>query len=111
MTVIPAAYDLRIPQRADFAVRITLPFDCTNKTVAADVWNQRRSKLFLSFAIEWEDQAGGILWLKATWAQTRVLTDEEGRWDLLVLDTVSQTRDYYLEGSVTVDLNYTEIEP
>ena len=108
MTVIPGTYNLRIPQRADLRVRIVLPFDCTHKTVAAEVWNEKRTRLILFFDVEWEDRAAGILWLKAPWSRTKNVTTK-GHWDLVVADDITGSRDFYLEGVTEFDPGFTEI--
>jgi len=119
--IVPATYNLRIPQRASFSQEFTLPFDCTAKTVEGQVWNSRRSKLLLQFITVWIDRAEvvpdtdpveykGRFKLEADWELTR-LVKATGEWDLLVVDDQTGTRDYYLEGKAVLDLGYTEATP
>jgi hypothetical protein len=115
MSITPARYDLRIPQRASFEQEFTLPFDCTAKTVKGEVWNARRSKLLLEFTTVWVDRAEasgggykGRFRLVADWEDTRQVKSN-GEWDLLVVDDQTGRRDYYLEGKAVLDLGYTEV--
>lgn len=119
--ITPAVYNLRIPQRASFRQEFTLPFDCSAKTVAGQVWNDRRSRLLLQFATVWIDRAEevpdtdpvqykGRFRLEADWESTR-LVKSSGQWDLLVVDDTTGERDYYLEGIAVLDPGYTEAEP
>lgn len=119
--IVPATYNLRIPQRATFRQEFTLPFDCTAKTVEGQVWNSRRTKLLLQFTTVWVDRAEevpdtdpqeykGRFRLEADWELTRLVKDS-GVWDLLVIDDQTGERDYYLEGAATLDPGYTEELP
>jgi hypothetical protein len=107
MTVIPGRYDLRIPQRADYVVQVTLPFDCTDKEVYAEIWNSRRTKLILQLDVTWVDRVNGVLNIGGDWIKTRSMKSD-GEWDLLVVDNTTGSRDFYLEGSATYDPGYTE---
>jgi hypothetical protein len=118
MSIVPARYDLRIPQRATFDQEFTLPFDCNGKTVLGEVWNARRTRLLLEFETVWLDRAEvipdtdpveykGRFRLEADWEQTRVVK-ATGEWDLLVIDDETGRRDFYLEGAAVLDLGYTE---
>lgn len=121
MTVVPATYNLRIPQRATLSQEFTLPFDCTGKTVQGQVWNDRRSRLLLQLTTVWVDRAEvvpdtsppqyrGRFRLEAGWELTR-LVKASGQWDLLVIDDQSGRRDYYLEGAAVLDPGFTEEVP
>ena len=118
MGITPARYDLRIPQRATLSQEFTLPFDCSEKTVVGQVWNDRRSRLLLQLTTVWIDRAEeipdtdpveykGRFRLEADWQLTR-LVKSAGQWDLLVIDDQSGRRDYYLEGAAVLDPGYTE---
>jgi hypothetical protein len=116
MAVIPATYDLRIPQRATFVQEFTLPFDCTAKTVLAQVWSARRTELLLELETVWVDRketvsAGvfrGRFKLRAEWEETALVT-KDGEWDLLVIDDATGDREYYLQGKATLDPGQTEV--
>ena len=108
MSVIPGKLKLRIPQRASLRLEVTLPFDCTDKEVAAQVWDKARECLLLQLKIEWIDRPNGLLVVKAPWSMT-ARVKENGYWDLLVVDTISGSRDYYLEGETYLDPGYTEL--
>lgn len=121
MSIAPATYNLRIPQRASFSQEFTLPFDCTGRTVVGEVWNSRRSKLLLQFTTVWVDRAEvvpdtdpveykGRFKLEADWELTR-LVKTNGVWDLLVIDDATGERDYWLEGDALLDKGYTEVAP
>lgn len=114
MSVDPPTYDLVIPQRATFEQVFTLPFDCTGKTVLAQVWNARHSVMLLEFETIWIDRAEvsgaetkGRFKLRAQWDETALVT-KDGLWDLLVIDDSSGDRYYYLEGKALVDTGQTE---
>ena len=117
MTILPAKYNITIPQRATFRIQITLPFDCTNYTVEAQVWDKVRLRKYLDFDVEWVDRAEvvpdtdpveykGRFNLFADWEDTS-LVRESGQWDLLVVDDISGDRYYYLEGTAKLDPGYT----
>ena len=115
MSVVPATYDLQIPQRATFVQEFTLPFDCTLKTVVAQVWNARRTEMLLELETVWvsrkETVSAGVFLgrfkLRAEWDETAVVT-KSGEWDLLVMDEATGDREYYLQGKAIVDPGYTE---
>jgi hypothetical protein len=115
MSVVPATYDLRIPQRATFEQEFTLPFDCNGKTVLAQVWSARRAQMLLEFETVWLNRAEpvvptgfkGRFRLRADWQQTALVT-KDGVWDLLVINDATGDRDYYLEGKAVLDPGQTE---
>jgi hypothetical protein len=111
VTVKPATYDLRIPQRATLRERFKLPFSCVGRTVVAQIWNARRSSLLLTLDVEWIDQAEGEFYLYASRADTRPIT-KAGIWDLLVLDDADPENegDYWLEGAAVLDTGVSDDE-
>ena len=114
MSVIPPTYDLTIPQRATFEETFTLPFDCTGKTVLAQVWNERHTTMLLAFETIWIDRAEtagaetkGRFKLRAEWEQTSQVT-KNGLWDLLVIDDATGDRQFWLQGKALLDTGQTE---
>ena len=115
MSIRPATYDLQIPQRATFEQEFTLPFDCSGKTVLAQVYSARRAEMLLEFETVWIDRAElvsagvykGRFVLRADWEETaEVLRD--GEWDLLVIDDATGERFYYVEGKAIINPGITE---
>lgn len=118
MTVLPAIYNLVIPQRASLRETFRIPYDGTNAEVYASMWDSdKRRKQLLSFSIEWIDRyeewdpddpskVRSTIIMTATWEQTRLIT-KNGYWDLLWV-WPDETRDYLLEGSTIINKNVTE---
>jgi hypothetical protein len=102
VTVKPATYDLRIPQRATLRIQLKLPFSCVGRTLIAQVWDARRSTLMLTLDVEWIDQAEGEFYLVADRDETRAVT-KDGIWDLLVINDATDEGDYWLEGAAVLD--------
>jgi len=109
MTIKPATYNLRIPQRATLRQPMKLPFSCVGKTVVAQIWDQARTEKLLDLAVEWTDRAAGEFNLYATRQQTE-LVERSGVWDLLVIDDATDDADYWLEGTANLDRGYSEDE-
>jgi len=109
VTVKPATYDLRIPQRATLRERFKLPFSCVGRTLVAQVWDARRSTLLLTLDVEWIDQAEGEFYLVADRAETRAVT-KAGQWDLLVIDDATDEAEYWLEGAAVLDTGASDDE-
>jgi hypothetical protein len=107
--VRPAAYDLTLRPHASFRLAIQLPFSGGDLQVYADMWNRARSTKLLDFTIEWIDRAAGRFDIVASPAQT-ALIKEEGWWDLLIVNSITQTRNYYIKGEVVLDLVVTETD-
>lgn len=126
---LPLRYDITIPQRATFRERIQLPIDCTDREVAAQVWevrNGQRVAKILDFAVDWISRSTpvtvtvdgeevevvyGDFYLVGAWQQTSTVL-RQGVWDLLVVDGASHAqpgeRTYWLEGTASLNPGMTE---
>lgn len=118
MTILPATYELVIPQRATLRQEIWFPYDGTDAEIYASIWDSdKRRKEMLSFTVEWIDRydewdpedlskVRSKIILSASWEQTKLII-KKGYWDLLWV-WPDGTRDYLLEGSTIVNKNATE---
>ena len=110
----PGRYDITIPQRADFRLRLRLstapdgnpasakvPIDAEGYEIAAQCWSGDRSTLYGSFTVEWIERAEGLFELVMTAAETALIT-QDCQWDLLVIEP-SGSRSYWLEGRATLN--------
>jgi hypothetical protein len=131
--MLPATYDLVVPQRASFRQRFKIPLDFTDREVCAQIWrvqpvadapstatgrNVRVSKV-LELGVDWIDRAlveddvtKGVFELYAAYTDTAALEIAELlEWDLLVIDGTSLhdgERTYWLHGAVTIDPGLSE---
>lgn len=107
--MVPAIYDIKIYQRATFERQITLPINLTGHQVYAQIWDSlKRRKKIADFQIDITDQAGGEFNLILDWQETTLLK-KSAYWDLMV-EYGNGTRDYWLEGTITVDPGLTTPE-
>lgn len=126
---LPLRYDITIPQRATLRERIQLPIDCTDREVAAQVWevrNGQRVAKILEFEVDWVSRATPMtvtvdgeevevvyadFYLVGAWQQTSNVL-RQGVWDLLVVDGETQERPgertYWLEGTASLNPGMTE---
>lgn len=106
--MVPARYDITIYQRATFKRQITLPIDLTGHEVFAQIWDSKRRNKVVDFEINITDAAAGELEMTLDWEDTTPLK-KAASWDLMVV-YADQTRDYWLEGLVTIDPGLTAPE-
>lgn len=106
--MIPGRYDITIYQRATFRRQITLPIDLTGHEVFAQIWDSKRRNKIVDFEINMTDEAGGQFDMILNWEETTPLK-KAASWDLMVV-YADQTRDYWLEGLVSVDPGLTAPE-
>ena len=98
---------------------IWLPFDGTGVTILASVWaNEKRTRKYFDIDVEIinaaitgedpdnPDTVECKIALSASWEVTRKVR-KGGYWDLLVI-WPDESRDYFIEGPATVNLNVTE---
>jgi hypothetical protein len=98
--VVPARHDITIYQRATFKRRITLPLDLTGHQVFAQIWDAKRRNKIADLEIDIIDEAGG---------EFDIILEKAASWDLMVV-YADETRDYFLEGLVTIDPGLTAPE-
>lgn len=102
----PGRYDITIYQRATFELEVTLPIDLTGHTVLAQVWDDKRRRKYADMDVEYVDRVEGQIKLTIDSDITKTLT-KQGEWDLMVLYD-DETKQYWLEGNVTIDPGYTD---
>lgn len=106
--MVPGRYDITIYQRATFKREITLPIDLTGHQVFAQIWDEKRRSKVHDFEVEIINNADGHFYIVLDWQDTTPLK-KAAYWDLMVA-YADGTRDYWLEGSVTVDPGLTAPE-
>jgi len=93
----PNSQTLYVRQGATLRYLMQFNFDCTNKTVIAQLWPRNRKAKLADFTIEWVNQVTGIFYLVLPHTTTSVIT-QEGIWEIMVIDNASQERRFYLSG-------------
>jgi hypothetical protein len=93
----PAPYTIYIRQGATLRYLMQFAFDCTDKTVLAQLWTRNRKTKLADFTIEWVNRVTGIFYLVLPYTITATIT-EEALWELMVIENLSQERQYYLTG-------------
>lgn len=108
----PALHDLTIQQNATFSRALQLKagdgsaLNMAGYGVAAQVWTEGRRSKLADFDVAWVDRATGSFAISLPAATTASL-GVGGVWDLLVTNP-DGSRDYWLRGSVSVVVGYTE---
>ena len=111
MSIQPGTYNFTLQRRADYSIALQFKdsnddaINITGYTVAAQVWDQNRTKKYADFAITYTDRVNGQVSIALTDAQTSVLPDE-AYYDVLLTDG-SGIKNYYLQGEITVSQGYT----
>ena len=111
MSIQPGIYNISLQRRADYSV--TLQFkdstganiNLTGWTVAAQVWNQKRTTKFADFTVTYTNLVTGTVAISLTNIQTAAFPDE-AYYDVL-LTNPSGLKEYYLEGIIFVSQGYT----
>jgi hypothetical protein len=106
--VRPAAFNIVLRPKASFMLRVKFPFSCVGREAYAEMWDRARTDKLLDFTMTWADRLMGRLDITATPAET-ALIEEAGWWDLLLVDTLSGERSYYIRGQVDLELVVTEV--
>lgn len=107
--MVPGRYNITVNQRATFERQITLGINLTGHAVYAQVWDSlKRRKKIADFEITVTNAATGQFLMKLDWQDTTVMK-KGAVWDLMV-DYADGTRDYWLEGSVSIDPGLTAPE-
>lgn len=102
----PGRYDIEINQRATYQLRVTLPFNLTGHQVLAQVWDDKRRRKFADMTVSILDAVDGEIELEIDSDITSQIK-KQGEWDLMVIYP-NGTKQYWLEGNVTIDLGYTD---
>lgn len=107
--MVPGRYDITIYQRATFERQITLGINLTGHTVYAQIWDSlKRRKKIADFEITVTNAVTGQFMMVLDWQDTTPLK-KGAVWDLMV-QYGDGTRDYWLEGSVSIDPGLTAPE-
>jgi hypothetical protein len=106
--VVPGRYDITIYQRATFTKDVILPIDITGHEVFAQIWDEKRRNKVADFEVTVIDAVDGHIRLTIDWQDTTPLK-KPAFWDLMVVYN-DDTRDYWLEGAVTIDPGLTAKE-
>ena len=111
MAVNPGTYNFVLQRGADWSVLLQFrdsnddAVDLTGATVAAQAWNQPGTKKYGDFVIAYTSRSNGQTTISLTSTQTATFPDK-AYYDVLVT-TAGGTKEYYLEGEITVDESYT----
>jgi hypothetical protein len=111
MAVSPGIYNISLQRRADYSVTFQFKdsnddaINLTGWSVAAQVWNKKRTNKYADFAVAYTDRVAGTVAISLTDTQTEALPDEV-YYDVL-LTNPSGLKEYYLEGIIYVSEGYT----
>jgi hypothetical protein len=111
MAVQPGIYNISLQRRADYSITLQFkdsnddPINLTGWSVAAQVWNKKRTTKYADFAVAYADRVAGTVAVSLTDTQTEALPDEV-YYDVL-LTNPSDLKEYYLEGVIYVSEGYT----
>jgi len=111
MSVSPGTYNFTLQRRADFSLSLqfkdsnSAAIDLTGSTVAAQAWSEKRTTKYADFAVSYTDRANGQVAISLTDVQTTEFPDSLN-YDVLITDA-GGSKDYYLEGQITVSQGYT----
>ena len=115
MAVEPGIYNIRLYKGSDWKLKLEFKdstdaaVDLTGYTVAAQIWNQQRSKKFADFSVSHpgiNDRANGVAFLELGDTDTKMLPDL-AYYDVRLTNTDNKS-EYYLKGSVTGLQGYTQ---
>jgi len=111
MAVVPGSYSFTLQRRADYSLDLQFKdssdavIDLTGYTVYAQVWNEGRTTKYADFSVAYTNRTHGQITISLTDTQTSTFIDDL-RYDVLLEDS-GGTREYYLEGTITVSQGYT----
>lgn len=111
MAVNPGTYNFTLQRNADWSVLLQFKdgnddaIDLTGATVAAQAWNKAGTKKYADFGIAYTNRTNGQTTISLTNTQTAAFP-EKLYYDVLVT-SASGTKEYYLEGVISVDESYT----
>ncbi len=111
MAVAPGTYNFTLQRRADYSLDLQFKdssdavIDLTGYTAYAQVWNEGRTTKYADFSVAYTNRTNGQITISLTDTQTSTFIDDL-RYDVLLEDS-GGTREYYLEGTITVSQGYT----
>jgi len=94
----PKNLPIYIQEGATFRKRLQFNFNCLDKTVVAQLWTRNRKTKLADFTIDWINRDDGLFDLVLPYPITDNL-DQEALWELMVIENLSQERQYYLVGN------------
>ena len=112
MAVQPGTYNFTLQRRADYSLDMQFKdgsdaaIDLTGYTVYAQAWDENRTRKSADFSVTYVSRSEGKISLSLTDAQTATLPNKLA-YDVLLEDS-GGTREYYLEGIISVSQGYTE---
>ena len=112
MTVQPGTYNITLQRRADYSVLLQFKdsndaaIDLTGWIAAAQAWNKSRTKKHADFSVAYTDRLTGQITISLTDTQSASFPDSL-QYDVL-LENPSGSREYYLQGTITVSEGYTQ---
>lgn len=111
MAVAPGTYNFVLQRRADYSLALQFKdsndaaIDLTGQTIAAQVWDENRTKKYADFDVSYTNRQNGQITISLTDEQTQVFPDQ-AYYDVLVTNAAG-TKEYYLQGKITVSQGYT----
>ncbi len=111
MAVQPGTFNIVMQRRADYSLDLQFKdssdavIDLTGYTAYAQVWNEGRTTKYADFSVAYTNRTNGQITISLTDTQTSTFIDDL-RYDVLLEDS-GGTREYYLEGTITVSQGYT----
>tara|TARA_R100000458_G_C8113040_1_gene135045 strand:- start:213 stop:554 length:342 start_codon:yes stop_codon:yes gene_type:complete len=112
MAIAPGVYDMTIQRRSDYNLPLQFKdgsdanINLTGYTVQAQVWDVGRECKYADFAVTYTNRATGSISIALTDEQTTTFSPDTLKYDVL-LTNPSGLKEYYLEGTITVDEGYT----
>ena len=112
MAISPGTYNFTLQRRASWSVLLQFKdsnndaINLSGATVAAQAWNEARTRKYADFGIAYTNRTNGQTTISLTAAQTSTFPDQL-YYDVLVTSS-NGNKDYYIEGIINVDQGYTE---
>jgi hypothetical protein len=109
--VKPGVFNITLQRGANYSILLELkdgsqaPINLTGWQVFAQAWNQARSTKYADFNVEYVDRPLGRIRLSLPYQATSALPSQ-AVYDVLLIDP-NDIREYYLEGAITAEQNYT----
>lgn len=109
----PGVYNIKLQRRADYSILLEfkdankVAINLTSWTVAAQVWDQGRTKKHADFTTEYVSRPQGRVRLKLSYTDTSSFPNESV-YDVLLINA-SGEREYYLEGTILASEGYTVV--
>ena len=111
MAISPGVYNFTVQRGADHDLVLIFKdsngdaINLTSWTVASQVWNTARTKKYADFSVAYTDRTAGKVTISLADTDTTTFPDE-AKYDVL-LTNPSSVKEYYLEGTISVDQGYT----